>query len=111
MADRIAKLNSRITIQKNAVTIDEYRNHTNTWADYFSCAAYADTYAADEDGNEVKTEERSITFHVRYCPELACVTSTGYRIVFNGEMYNIISVDMMNYQRREIRLSCRREKR
>ena len=111
MADRIAKFNCRITFQKNDVIIDEYQNHTNAWTDYFTCSAYADTYVIDEDGNEVKNEERSTMFHVRYCPELACVTSTGYRILFDGGRYNIISVDMMNYQRREIRFSCRREKR
>ena len=106
---RIARKNVHITFQKNSVVVDEYRNHLREWSDYFSCYAYASTYAAQESGNEVITEERSITFHVRYCPELAHVTSTGYRIIFNGESYDIESVDMMNYQGEEIRFKCRRE--
>ena len=107
----VAHKNVRITFQKNSVVVDEYRNHLQEWTDYFSCYAYASTYAAQESGNEVITEERSVTFHVRYCPELARVTSTGYRIIFTDEAYDIESVDMMNYQKEEIRIKCRRLKR
>lgn len=108
---RIARKNVRVTFQRNAVYSDKYKNRLRQWADYFSCAAYADTYAAHEDGDEVTSEEKSITFDCRWCPELAAVTSTGFRVVFNGENYNILSVDPMNYQKREIQFICRREKR
>lgn len=76
-----------------------------------SCYAYASTYTANEDGDVVVSEEESITFQVRYCPELAEVTSTGYRILFHDTVYNIRSVDRMNYQKQEIRFACRKEKR
>ena len=69
------------------------------------------TYSANEGGDEVITEERSVIFETRFCPELAEVTSTGYRIMFHGERYNIVSVDTMNYSRKSIRFVCRREKR
>lgn len=108
---RIARKNVRITFQRNAVYSDKYKNRLQQWADYFSCFAYASTYAAHEDGEEVTHEERSITFSCRWCPELAAVSSTGFRVVFNGENYNILSVDPMNYQKREIQFTCRREKR
>ena len=107
---KIALRNERITFQKNTVVTDKYGNHKNTWTDYFSCYAYASTYQASESGNEVITDERSTIFHVRYCPELSDALSTTYRILFHGESYNILSVDMMNYQRKEIRFICRREK-
>ena len=108
---RIARKNVRITFQKNSVVVDRYKNHKNAWTDYFSCYAYASTYQAQESGEEVVSEERSITFETRYCPELADVTSTGYRIIFSGDAYNIESVDMMNYQMKEVRFICRKEKR
>ena len=110
-SSRIARKNVRITFQKNMITPDEYMNRVRTWTDYFSCFAYAGTYDAGESGNEVTYEERQVTFECRYCPELAEVTSTGYRILFNGEYYNIGSVDMMNYQKKSIRFGCRRDKR
>lgn len=108
---RIARRNERITFQKNEVYSDRYKNRLQQWTDYFTCSAYADTYIANEDGDEVISEDRSITFETRWCPELADVTSTEYRIVFRGENYNILSVDMMNYQRQTVRFSCRKEKR
>ena len=108
---KIGKMNERITVQKTEVQVDQYKNHVNTWTDYYSCAAYANTYTANEDGDVVTSDERSVTFEVRYCPELSEITSTGYRVLFHGEAYNITSVDMMNYQREAIHLICRKEKR
>lgn len=107
----IARMNERIIIEKNAVAVDKIGNHVNTWEEYFSCYTYASTYEAQESGDEVKEENRSVTFSVRYCRETAAVTSTGYRIHFHGDIYNILSIDPMNYQRKEIRFVCRREAR
>ena len=50
-------------------------------------------------------------FTVRWCRETAAVTSTGYRIRFRGDVFNILSVDPMNYQKKEIKLHCRKAER
>lgn len=102
-------MNERITFQKNSVVVDTVGNHRNVWADYFSCYAYASTYEKSESVREVTTEERSVIFCCRYCSELACISSTGYRILFHDEIYNIQSVDMMNYQRKELKFKAARE--
>ena len=102
-------MNERITFQKNSVVVDAIGNHKNVWEDYFSCYAYASTYEKAESVSEVTTEERSVAFSCRYCSELACVSSTGYRILFHDEIYNIQSVDMMNYQRKELKFKAARE--
>ena len=102
-------MNERITFQKSRASSDRYGNHITFWEDYFSCYTYANTYAALESGDEVIREERSITFEVRYCPETAKVSSTGYRILFRGDVYDIKSVDMMNYQNQMIRFTCRKK--
>lgn len=106
----ISKLNERIVIEKNAVIVDAVGNHKNTWTEYFSCHAYASTYQAEEREEATATEERSVTFTVRWCRETSAVTSTGFRVRFRGEVYDIESVDLMNYRKREVRLKCRREK-
>ena len=77
-------MNERITIEKNTVVVDKIGNHVNTWEEYFSCYTYASTYEAQESGDEVTEENRSVTFSVRYCRETAAVTSTGYRVNFHG---------------------------
>lgn len=102
-------MNERVTFQKNSVVADTIGNHKNVWTDYFSCYTYASTYEKAESVNEVTTEEQGVTFCCRYCPELACVSSTGYRILFHGEVYNIRSVDLMNYQRKELKFQAVRE--
>ena len=107
----IAERSERIIIQKNSVQVDEYENHTSSWSDYFSAWAYASTYIANEEEKVTVNDERRITFSLRWCSELEGIDSTGYRVMFREEPYNILSVDMMNYGRKEIRLSCRREKR
>ena len=107
----IARLNERITFQKNSVAVDAVGNHRNVWEDYFSCFTYASTFQASENAGEVTTEEQSVTFCCRYCSELARVSSTGYRILFHDEIYNIQSVDLMNYQRKELKFHAVRETR
>ena len=107
----IAEMNERITFQKSDVAVDGYRNHTSSWSDCFSCWTYASTYIANEEEGVATSDERRIIFHVRWCSELSEVTSNGWRIFFRGDAYDILSVDLMNYQKREIRFSCRKEKR
>lgn len=107
----IEKLNERIIIQRNEVLIDRYGNHANTWTDYYPCYARTNTYVKEEESGILITDERSITFEVRFCSELSGITSIGYRVMFHDEIYNIESVDMMNWNRRFIHLKCRKEER
>ena len=108
MDREIARLGERITFQKNSVVTDKYGNHKNTWTDYYSCHAYVSTWQKEETEGSVTNEERAVTFEVRYCSELADLASDKYQVVFRGEAYNILSVDMMNYQKRTIRLKAER---
>ena len=47
----IAEKNERITFQKNEVEVDEYRNHTSSWNEYFTAWVHF--------GLESNKEERS----------------------------------------------------
>ena len=107
----IDKLNERLTIEKSKAYTDKAGNHRNTWEEYLTCFTHASTYEAQESGDEVRQENRSIVFTVRWCRETAAVTSTGYRIRFRGDVFNILSADPMNYQKKEIRLYCRKAER
>ena len=48
-------------------------------------------------------EEGTISFTVRYCSNVSGITSTGYRILFKNVIYNIISVDHMNYKKKSMK--------
>jgi SPP1 family predicted phage head-tail adaptor len=112
MNRKVARFNKRITIQKNTVTTDKHLNHVNTWTDYFSCWAYAGTYQFDkeEQGEAQTIPEESVNFEVRYCSELKALTSDGFRVLFNGSIYDIIAVDEMNYQNQSVRIRCKWQK-
>lgn len=108
----IERMNERVKIQKSTVAVDQYGNHKKTWTDYFTCWAYASTYNQDEKESAALTlDERGITFEVRFCSELEPVTSVTYRAIFHNEIYDIQSVDMMNWQRKTIKLKCRKAER
>ena len=107
----IEKLNERITIEKSTVVADKVGNHRNTWEEYFTCFAYASTYQAQEEEGEVTAEQKSVVFTVRWCSETRGLTSTGYRIRFREQLYNIESVDPMNYQKKILKIHCRLERR
>jgi len=107
---KITSFTKRITIQKNTISTDKYRNHTPVWTEYFSCWTYAVTYQFDqENAGAVTRPEQTVNFEVRYCSELKDLNSTEYRVLFENGIYNIISVDMMNYQFRTIRIRCKYE--
>ena len=111
----IALLNEKVTIQKQSAAADRIGNHKNVWEDYFTCHATI--------GNEGKSERSEIAVEgevvdhvdmdvtVRFCRETAPVNCTGYRLVFRGELYDILAVDHLNFRNRCIRLRCRKVRR
>ena len=107
----IDKLNERITIQQSKHMTDKVGNHRTAWVDYYTCFAYASTFEAQEDEGEVTAEQKSVVFTVRWCGEVNKLTSTGFRVLFRGELYDITSVDPMNYGKKTIKLHCRLERR
>lgn len=56
-------------------------------------------------------DQYEVMFTVRWCSEVNKLTSTGFRVLFRGELYDITSVDPMNYGKKTIKLHCRLERR
>ena len=54
----------------------------------------------------MQRQQAPITFSVRYCPETALLTPVKYRVVFRERLYNIEAVDLMNYNKQEVRIRC-----
>lgn len=100
----VAALNVRITIQKNEVETDSIGNHTSVWKDYFTCWAtcYNQTGKEENEAGQILEEDR-MDFTVRYCSETAAVTSTKYRILLNGRIYNIDHIDDMAFRKRSLK--------
>ena len=108
----IALLNVKIIFQKNEVVIDKIGNHKNTWSDFYSCYATV----SGEGGSEkavagLVVEDSDISFTVRYCKALSDIDSTKCRILFYGDVYNIVSIDHMNYKKKCLKLKCEKVRR
>ena len=109
---KIALLNEKILIQRAVVSCDGIGNRKNTWEDYFSCYATI----SGESGSEKNTagmmvEDTDISFTVRWCKAVSSVVSTGYRILFRGEIFNIRLVDHMNYKKKSVKFKCQKVRR
>ena len=108
----IALLNVRIEIQKNTVTTDRYGNHKNTWEPYLSCYATVSAESPKEETDAgLIVDDSKVDFTIRFCKASAVISSTGYRVLFRDELYDILSVDHMNYKRKAVKLLCQRVRR
>ena len=108
----IAAMNVRVMIQKNAVVTDQYGNHKNTWTDYYSCFATIGGETGQEQavvGETVECTDMNVT--VRYCSKTAAITSTQFRVLFDGQIYDILAVDHLNFKKHALKLKCRKVRR
>ena len=106
---KIELLNVRITIQKAVVVTDKYGNRRNDYETFYRCYATVSAEAGKEEtAAGVVVDDSKIDFTVRWCEAAAAVNSTEYRIIFNGELYNILGVDHMNYKHKAIKYCCQK---
>ena len=108
----IAAMNVRVTFQQNAAVTDKYGNHKNEWTDYYSCYATISGENGQEQavvGETVENTDMNVT--VRYCTETAAITSTKFRIVFDGGLYDILGIDHLSFKKHAIKFKCRKVRR
>lgn len=108
----IAAMNVRVMIQKNEVITDQYGNHKNIWTDYYSCFATISGETGQEQAIVGETAEYTdMNVTVRYCMQTAAVISTQFRILFDGQIYDILAVDHLNYKKHGLKFRCRKVRR
>ena len=109
---KVALLNVKIEIQKNAVITDKYGNHKNAWSPYLLCYATVsgETPQQDTEAGLVIDDSR-VDFTIRWFAAASVITSTGYRVVYQDEIYDILGVNHMNCKKKTIKLLCRKERR
>lgn len=108
---KTAMFNVKILLQKNSVTADKIGNRKNQWTDFYSCFAYVSgENSAENIGAETISDNSEIIFTVRYCNKISDINPVNYRVVFYGEIYNIIGIDHMNFKKKTIKIKCRKER-
>lgn len=109
---KVSLLNEKIMFQRSVVVSDTIGNRKNAWEDYYSCFATISGESGTEKSEAGLTvSDSDISFSVRYCETVAGITSDAYRIVFRGVIYNIMTVDHMNYKKRSVKFKCQRVRR
>lgn len=108
----IELMNVRIFISKNDVVVDAIGNHKNVWSEYYTCYATVSAEAGKEETDAgLVVDDSKVDFTIRWCKKAAAITSTEYRVQFNGELYDILAVDHMNYKCKSIKLCCQKVRR
>ena len=93
----IALMNEKVIFQKCSVVKDGIGNHRNEWTE------------AETAGTVV--EDVGMTVTVRYCKKTAGIRSVTHRILFRDQVYDIVSVDHLNYKKKCLKFTCRKVRR
>lgn len=108
----IALLNTRITIQKSSMTVDGIGNHIASWEDFYSCHATVSSESPSEDtAAGTVVDNTKADFTVRWCRAVSEVTADQFRVVYAGELYNILGIDHMNFKKKSVKLKCQKVRR
>ena len=108
----IELLNVRIFITQTEVVTDAIGNHKNVWKEYYTCYATVSAEAGKEETSAgLVVDDSKVDFTIRWCRKAANINATNYRLEFNGELYNILAVNHMNYRKKCIKLCCEKVRR
>lgn len=111
----IALMNEKVTFQKNTVVTDSIGNHRNRWEDDYTCHAtiggegMAGSREKEAAGTTVEDSDMTVT--VRYCRRAAAIGTAMHRVIFHGEIYDIVCLDHMNFRKKCLKFICRKARR
>lgn len=110
----IAAMNTRIVFQKSIVVADKIGNRKNEWKDYYGCFATINesqgASSSESNAAGLVVEHTDVSFTVRYCKKIMDMRSTEYRILWNGEVYNIVKIDHLNMKKKALKFKCKKER-
>lgn len=108
----IALLNVRIAVERNAAVTDKYGNHRNEWVPFLTCyATVSGESPREESDTGLIVDDSLVDFTLRWFAASSVIKSTEYRVLFDGDIYDILGVDHMNYKRKAVKLKCRKVRR
>ena len=98
-------LKNKITIQKKTAVPDEIGRISEKWSDFMVVHAYANRLSGQElIVAAANGQQDTVTFSVRYCRALSELNSNDFRIVFMGRIFNILTVDNVQFLNVELKI-------
>ena len=108
----VALLNQKILVQKNEVTVDAIGNHLNQWMDFYSCYATISGESPNESTSAgAVVDNTKADFTVRWCRAVSEITADNFRILYAGEIYNILGIDHQNFKKKSVKFKCQKVRR
>ena len=98
-------LKNKITIQKKTAVADDIGRISEVWSDFMVVHAYANRLSGQElIIAAANGQQDTVTFSVRYCGALADLNSNDFRIIFMGRVFNILTVDNVQFMNVELKI-------
>lgn len=95
--------NQKIIIQKKTDTTDNEGYTTTDWFDFKTLWCKANGISGKEFfANMSEKYENVVTFTVRYSKSICDIDTLNYRILFQGKIYNIVSIDNFEFRNQTI---------
>lgn len=95
---------NRIMIQKNNVSKEEF-NDVDDWQNFYSARCDIVTNMGTSMFEaQAAGYERTVTVYLRKCKKALEITPVAYRFLYKDQIYDIISIDNVNEQNKQIRL-------
>ena len=96
--------NKKITIQKKTTVKNADGYPTTGWVDFYTVWAYVNGVSDKEFlASMAEQHESVVNFTVRYFKALDEVTTTDYRIVFQGKNYDINGIDNFEFANKTLK--------
>lgn len=103
-------MNCRIIIQERAgLTQTANGLQEEAWHDHYLCWAYVNQLSGAEfwAAHAVQAQD-TMVFTVRWCRKMAEVNTRDHRILFAGDVYDILFVDHVRQERDVVKIKARR---
>ena len=96
-----------VTIQKYDSGFDDVGNPVGDWNDYKKAYAYVNGLSGTEYWEAANThQENTVEFVFRWKPFFDLMNTKQYRILFNGEIYNINLIDNIQFRNKTVKIKA-----
>ncbi len=94
-----------VIIEKNGYAEDEIGNQVVAWTEYYRGYAYMNNLSGTEYWEAAQTQaQNTVMFVLRFHPILSVMNTKEYRLLHHGRVYDITSIDNVQYKNETIKI-------
>lgn len=98
---------SLVTIQQYVSGFDDIGNPSEEWQDYKTCYAYVNGLSGREYWEAAVVHgEDTVEFVFRWKPFFNSMNTKQYRLLFNGGIYDITSIDNIQFRNKTVKIKA-----